>query len=247
MTKRLPYFMFALLFLTLAVPLRASPPGLGVVVQSAEYDPAKDEITVRFYNSTKQDVTAYNFSVRIDYADGTTRLDDLLRELPPGETDPRLTFVAGTTREEKLPQFGQFGVQHPQITRVVSVVDMVAYADLTAEATNEAAFNRLLEHRKADSAALQEINDALKRSLSAENPPKAALAELEKLAKKCTPKGNTGNALEAAMGLELGGTIQNIRRASGTVSIAQFTEYVKDHDSRLAAMKTNSELRRIDQ
>jgi len=46
--------------------------GLGVVAQSATYDPVKQEIAIRFYNSTRHDVTAYHYSLRIDYADGTT-------------------------------------------------------------------------------------------------------------------------------------------------------------------------------
>src|SRR5215469_7420366 len=93
--------------------LRASS-DLGVMVQSAAYDPVKQEIAIQFYNSTRHDVTAYNYSLRIDYADGTSRVEDRGSELAHDPTYTGFFLHAGITRDEKL-----YDPQPKQVNRVV--------------------------------------------------------------------------------------------------------------------------------
>jgi hypothetical protein len=253
MTKRLPYLMLMLLLSVLVVPLRASPPigavvtaqivnvshNLGVVVQSARYDAEKRSVIIKFLNTSRHDVTAYNYALRIDYADGTSGLEDRGQAFEVSQTDGNDLFIAGTTREESLFEFG-YG---KAVSRVVATVDMVAYDDGTAEVVNEAAFNRLVESRKAAAVAMEKISAIFKQALSAGNPPQAALDELQKLRGVYAAK-KEHDAQDAAMGIELHYAIQNIRRVSGTVPLDQFQKYIKYHDNRLAAMKVHSELRR---
>src|SRR6266851_4543772 len=68
MTKRLPYLMLMLFLAVLAVPLRASPP-IGAVVQTWHYDPQANTVTVRVANISGKDITAFNMSVAITFAD----------------------------------------------------------------------------------------------------------------------------------------------------------------------------------
>jgi hypothetical protein len=244
--KRLPYLML-MLFLALVVPLRAFPSDLGVVVQSARYDTEKRSVIIKFLNTSKHDVTAYNYALRIDYADGTSGLEDRGRTFELNQTHGNQLFIAGTTREENLFEFG-YG---KAVSRVVATVDMVAYDDGTAEVVNEAAFRDLVESRKAAAVAMEKISAIFKRSLSAENPPQAALNELQKLnATYATQKHDAqavamGTEMSMEMGIELHVAIENVRRGSGTLRRDQFQEYIRYHDDRLAAVKVHSELRRI--
>jgi hypothetical protein len=242
MLKRLPCIMLSLA--VFAMPLRALPPtDLGVVVQSARYDAEKRSVIIKLVNTTRYDVTAYNYALRVDYADGTNTLEDRGRTFEVSQAEGNDLFLAGTTREENLFEFG-YG---KAVKRVAATVDMVAYEDRTAEVVNEAAFNRLVESRKAAAVAMEKISAIFKQALSAENPPQAALDELEKLRELYAAK-KEHDAQDAAMRIELHYAIQNIRQVSGTAPpdrSDRFQKYIKYHDDRLAAMKVHSELRRI--
>jgi hypothetical protein len=217
----------------------APPSDLGVVAQSASYDPAKNEIAIRFYNSTRHDVTAYNYSLKIDYADGTSNLEDRSSELAVDPTYEGFFLHAGSTRDEKL-----YDPQPKQVTRVVGVVDVVAYDDGTAEVANEAAFNRLVEDRKAQVVARQKVNELLKQSFSAESPGEYALNKLNELRKTYVDKGLRRDVQDAAMLDQLHMTIQNLSQF-GPLTSDRLHEYIKQRDEGLPAMKFHSELRRI--
>jgi len=239
MTKRLPHLIFALLF---AFSLRASPSDLGVVVQSASYDPVKHEIAVRFYNSTRHDVTAYHYLLRIDYADGTSGVEDRATELAIDPTYTGTFVHAGSTHDENLLELPQ----PKEVTRVVGLVDVVAYDDGTAEVENEVAFNNMVERRKARVVASQKMNEILRRSLSAENPGQDALSKLHELIKIYVDKGLQRDEQDAAMMDQLQMAVRDLGQPQwGPLTSDRLHEYVKRRDDRLPAMKFHSELRRI--
>lgn len=215
------------------------PSDLGVVAQSASYDPAKNEIAIRFYNSTRHDVTAYNYSLKIDYADGTSRLEDRSSELAVDPTYEGFFLRAGSIRDEEL-----YDPQSKQVTRVVGVVDVVAYDDGTAEVANEAAFNRLVEDRKAQVVARKKVNELLKQSFSAESPGEYALNKLNELRKTYVDKGLQRDVQDTAMLDQLHMAIQNLSQF-GPLTSDRLHEYIKQRDEGLPAMKLHSELRRI--
>ena len=198
---------------------------------------------MQFYNSSKHDVTAYNYSVRLDYADGTSSLEDRGTEFDLKPEFANYLFRAGTTFDEH-----QYDPQTKGVTRVVATVDLVVYDDQTTEVVNEQAYKLLLARRKAKAQASQRINDILKRALAAENPVEAARLELERLAAAHPPNAKA-DAQEAALIQELHFAIENIthglRPLSPTpLSPDQFQAYVKSHDERLAELKLHAELRR---
>ena len=199
----------------------------------------KQEIAIRFYNSTRHDVTAYHYSVRIDYADGTTQLEDRASELAVDPTYTGFFLRAGNTRDEKL-----YDPQAKLVTLVVGVVDVVAYDDGTAGVANEAAFNWLVEHRKAEVVARQKVNELLKQSFSADSPGEYALNKLNELQKTYVDKGLQRDAQDAAMLDQIHQTIQNLSQF-GPLTSERMHEYIKQRDEGLPAMKFHSELRRI--
>jgi len=130
------------------------------------------------------------------------------------------------------------------VTRVVGVVDVVAYDDGTAEVANEAAFNWLVERRKAQVVARQKVNELLKQSFSADSPGEYALNKLNELQKTYVDKGLRRDAQDAAMLDQIHQTIQNLSQF-GPLTSERLHEYIKQRDEGLPAMKFHSELRRI--
>jgi hypothetical protein len=243
MMKRLPYLIGPLfVFMFVVASLRAFPPDLGVVVQSASYNPAKHEIAIRFYNSTRHDVTAYHYLLRIDYADGTSVVEDRGTELAVDPTYTGTFLRAGSTRDEKLYEVPQT----KQVTRIVGFVDVVAYDDGTAEVVNEAAFNSMVESRKARVVASQKVNEIVRQSFSANNPGQDALSKLHELIKVYTGKGLQQDVQDAAMMEQLQMAVRNLGQAQfGPLTSDRLQKYIKQRDEGQPAMKVHSELRRI--
>src|SRR6266852_5237091 len=151
--------------------LRASPP-IGAVVQTWHYDPLTNLVTVQVVNMSHRDITAYNITTKDTYADGHVGGHDTLCDYVG-----RIALVQevrGTVDEADIrKQFGDgllhpgesrneiFGVQ-PGLKDFEAVVDVVAYADQTAEATNNDGLKRLVTHRKATVASTHLANEIIK-------------------------------------------------------------------------------------
>jgi hypothetical protein len=203
----------------------------------------KPSVLITFTNASRHDVTAYNYSLRLDFADGSSRLDNRGTRFELSQLMGNQLFVAGTTRVEDL--FELSDILKKDVTRVVATVDMVAYDDASAEVVNEEAFHRLVETRKAEAIAMERINEVFTQALSAKNPQQAALDGLKMLSDAYTPKDKAPNMQEAEMARELRYATQNIRRGSGTIPLEQFQSYAKFHGDRLALTKLHSNVRRI--
>src|SRR5713226_4098141 len=185
MMKRLPY-LIALLFL--AVIVQASPP-IGVVVQTWHYDPQTNIVTAQVVNVSNKDITGYNISIKETYANGHVSSHELMTD-----TVGALAFiqeVQGTANEDNVRgQLGD-GLFHPGESRkeIIGVqpglqnfeaaVDVVAYADQTAEATNSVALQRLLSHRKVSLTSRQAANDMRSAWADPTNSDPAATAAKE--------------------------------------------------------------------
>jgi hypothetical protein len=139
---------------------------------------------VRILNTSHKDITAYNLSVTAKYADGSTNFFESSQDFLPlmgsvanGSEEMRQrfgngTFAAGTHRDESFP-----GQLH-DITDLTAIVDVVAYADSTADVDNDRAFSHIVAQRKGSVLAMEKVNQLLQS-----NPDKAAVAkELKRLA-----------------------------------------------------------------
>ena len=156
-----------------------SAPVTGAVVQTWHYDPQTNLVTATVVNTSHKDITAYNISIKETYADGHVNSHELLEELAG-----RMILVQefkGTADEANMrKQFGD-GLFHPGqsqnesflvqpgLQNFEAVVDMVAYTDQTAEATNNDALRRLLEERNASAASTRMANEIIQAALADPN------------------------------------------------------------------------------
>jgi hypothetical protein len=218
------------LFLILA-SLRASPP-IGLWVQTWHYDAASQQVTVRLVNTSNKDITALSMSVTERYADGTSnsseKMTDYLPLMASMEVSQKRehgngTFAAGTSRDVPFPV-----AKEPKDVSII--VDMVAYADRTADVTNERAFNNLVDARKEVALATQQANQVMKDALAAPNPRDAAVKELARLAD--VAKGSGRGFAE----ITLRGHIQNARQATDLAAL------IKEGEARAAVYAPHAQL-----
>jgi hypothetical protein len=224
MLKRLPYLMLMFLALALA-PLRGSPP-IGAVVQTWRYDAAAQQVVVSVSNKSNKDITAFNLSVTERYADGTANSFENMTDYLPlvAVAANNGTFPAGTSRDVTLPD-----AKNP--ISVSIIVDMVAYADHTADVQNEKAFNHLVSNRKEIVLATQQANKAIKDALAAPNPKDAAVKELTRLANVAKAQGGGG-----ITEMTLRGHIQSAQQSQDLAVLA------KDGEARIAILVPHTQL-----
>lgn len=193
------YVTSVLAFVALAVgvqSLRASPPSpppIGAVVQTWHYDPQTKIVTIRLVNTTQKDIVAYNLSITETFADGSTSSHEVMTDLLDRMINAQLakgtveevqftekfgngTFAAGKTIDQNIPET-------TAVTDMQIAVDMVAYADRTADVKNEGAFGRLTAYRQGESLAIQQANEIVLNVLAnsvINDPSEAATIELKR-------------------------------------------------------------------
>jgi hypothetical protein len=257
MHKRLfLHFLAALVFcIAFASSLKASP--IGAVVQSWQYDPQANAVTVRIANISGKDITAFNMSVTETFADHSVSTHELLDDMLSA-----MLFVQqikGTPDEDRIrKQLGNGTLAAYQsrdqvfnyakgkvVTDFQATIDVVAYADGTAEATNAPALERLREHRSADVRSHQKANQILKEVLAdstIQNPTDEAVARLQRFL-SAQPQSN--NDIES-------GTIEAIVRdvksaprvaAARHVSEAEYLkQYAAEKDQHISMLSKHAQL-----
>jgi hypothetical protein len=147
---------------------------LGVVIESWHFDPQDKTLTLHLVNHSHKEVTAYNIFIAERYADGSTNpwyaegiphnlqdsqmMEDMLNLM---NRPNRKAFAAGTTHDYLM-----YGPEK-DIVDIEAVVDMVVYADGTADVLdNDRAFRNLVAERKGRLLAMEKVTDVLKRALA---------------------------------------------------------------------------------
>jgi hypothetical protein len=203
MLKRLPILALATLSLAFAVSLRAEP--FGAMLQSWDIDSTKNTVTLHLFNSSGKDITAYSITIKETYGaqvnehpyyedmvglmlrmqDPTEIHQDELREMYHGSG----TWEPGTRHDQVL--FIQ-----PDLTDFEATLDVVVYADKTAETTNRDALERVMAVRKAIAQTLQAASEAIKQALANpadQSPHETAMKEIEVLQKHWEDSHHEGN------------------------------------------------------
>ena len=246
----------ALLFLvvlTFASSLRASPP-IGAVVQSWHYDPLTNIVTAQIVNVSHKDITAYNISIKETYADGHVNTHELLCEYAgkmvlveefkgtPDEAEIRKQLGDGLLHPGES-QNEIIGVQ-PGLQNFEAVVDVVAYTDQTAEATNNAALQRLLEGRKASVASTQMANEIIKAALADPNdanPAATAAKEIQDRIAVWNAQKHTTVDFQPGVAM---GVVDELRAISSrplTDKRNALTQYLTKSEKRLAVLSPHAE------
>lgn len=255
---KLLYRIFLLLLLIL-IPafafqsLRASPPS-GAVVQTWHYDPQTNVVTATVVNVSHKDITGYNISVKETYVDGHVNSHEVLCDYVGRIV--LLQQVQGTADEAGIrKQFGDglfhpgesrteiFGVQ-PGLQNFEAVVDVTAYADQTADATNNDGLQRLLVHRKASLAATQAANDIIKTALADTNDANPAATAATKLqARIAAWKAQQNRDIEPG---EVQGMVARLQETSRhTDKRGDLQQFVARKDAQVATLSPHANLKRI--
>jgi hypothetical protein len=232
----------------------------GVVIESWHYDPVQKTVTLHLVNSSNKDVTAFKISMMVKYADGSTNpwyaegiphnlqdsqmMEDILNLM---NQPNRKAFAAGTTHD-----YVMYG-QEKDIADIEAVVDVVAYADGTADVLdNDRAFRNLVAERKGRLLAMEKVTDVIKRALADpmdSDPVSAALNELLPFAESldAKTKNSSPEVAENNVARNLRGDIQNLEsmqreKMSGTAqreSLAGYGEYL---EKMIASLRPHCEL-----
>jgi hypothetical protein len=170
----------------------AQSPPIGAVVQTSHYDPATHFVTVRINNTSQKAITALSMTVLAKYTDGTQGTADAGVDFL-GE-DSLGSFAAGSSHDERLYQV-------KDIRDFSAVIDVVIYADGTADVHNTRAFDGFVARRKGRVLALQQIDSAISQSIADPantNPNVTVLAEFGKMTKILNAKTSVNDVLEGS-------------------------------------------------
>ena len=251
--------IFSAFVALLAPTLLAQRQDTGLIIQSWKFDPETKQFALQLVNLSGKDITAYNIS---DWVPGSTdlygrpqspgeHLEDglgmLIIEQMTGEEPPKDypgVFVSGTTRTLIL------GAKD---SSVKTVVDLVVYADATAEVFNEHAFSQIVAVRKGYLTALQKVSKAVKQALAdptitspgtaAVEELKRELAEAEKLHNPEIAEGNEKMELQNEVA-----TLERIQRPGFLRSVTVgdwLKQYVEDMDKRIALTAPHCQIQKV--
>ncbi len=231
LTRSLYVFLFLIVF-----NVQASPP-IGAIVQTWHYDPVTKQLSIHVVNVSNKDITGYNLSITVKYANGTSTFSEMTEDFLPlmasvnSEELHRQygngTFAAGTSRDQVVPQT-------LDVRDVSAIVDVVAYAD-TADVENGRAFSHLIATRKGMLLATQQANEVLKEALALPNPNAAAAKELTRLAD--VSKGRSGSLNDPESHMEFA-----LRGLASRAQTSDLTQLLKEGESRIVFYAPHTQL-----
>lgn len=250
--KVLPLSVFVLALFLPKVHAQSHTPNIGVVIQSTEGSSDRTT-TVHLLNISDKEVTAFNLSVRQTLPDGKTftpsaHTQDMLGEyLVHGKA-----FSPSSTRDV---QISEPYVQIPKPIETTLVVDVVIYADGTAQVQNQDRFKDIMDERTAGFRTLEKVDDAIEKVLadpSAEHPTanvvarlKAVLDDDQKNADTANKNVIQGNGAPGEGQLE--SEIRNFTRFANRNQEAPLDEMLQHNKSELAKLAPHVHVTEIQQ
>lgn len=235
-----------LLLLVLAVFLSTmhaqNSSNMGVVVQCTDYNPGASVATVHLLNISNKEVTAFNLSVQQTLPDGKTfkpsaHTEDMLGAyLLKGKAfSPNSTFDV---------QMGKILVQIPKPVDEKLVVDVVVYADGTAQVQNQDRFKDIMDQRTAHFRTLEKVDEAIEKVLAdsaAEHPTASVVARLKAVLEDDQKKADTDNeAIIQGNGspgeVQLESQIRNFTRLVNRNQEAPLAEMLEHNKTELAKL-----------
>jgi hypothetical protein len=222
------------------------PANMGVVVKNTEDNADKSFTTVHLVNMSGKEVTAFSLSVKQTLPDGKTFTSsansyDLLGQyLFDGKAfSPNSTYDALVGRADGT----------------TLVVDVVIYADGTAQVQNQERFKDMIDKRKVHFQALETVDEAIEKVLAdpaAEHPTasvaaqlKAVLDDEEKKADLDNKRNVQGNTSPSEF--ELGNQIRNLTRYVNRNEEAPLDEMLQHNKSEIAKLTPHVQVTEIQQ
>jgi hypothetical protein len=235
---------------------------MGVVIESWHYDPVQKTLTLHLVNHSRKTVTAYNISFAEKYADGSTnpwyaegiphnlqdsqKMEDELNLLiQPQErrSGGHGVFAAGTARDYVFPG------EQKEVADIEAVVDVVAYADGTADVQNDRAFKNLVAERKGPLLAMQKVVEVIKGVLAdpmVSSPIADVLKALRPLADADQAKNHPPEDPEFFEAMNLRNDVKNLEMMKRSQIISNerewLTRYAEQQEKRIALLAPHANL-----
>lgn len=250
MKVKVPLFL-SVLAVFLSTMYAQTSSDMGVVVQRTDENSDKFTTTVHLLNISNKEVTAFNLSVQQTLPDGKTfkssaHTEDMLGVyLVTGKAfSPNSTFDV---------QIGKTLVQIPKPVDETLVVDVVIYADGTAQVQNQDRFKDITEQRKAGFRTLEKVNEAIEKVLadrSTEHPTASVAARLKAVLDDDQKKADTANNNVISGGGEPGeaqleDVIRNLTRFVNRNREAPLLEMLQNNKSELAKLAPHLHIAQI--
>jgi hypothetical protein len=249
--------LFCAFAMALLAPLQAQRQKTGLIIQSWKYDPETKELTLKLVNLSGKDIIAYNISD----SDGSTdlygrpkspgeHLEDSLGMLinaqmsgkEPPKDQPNGPLAAGATRSLML---------WAKDISVKAVVDLVVYADATAEVLNEHAFSQIVAIRKGPLLAMEKVSKVIKQVLAdptITNPGAAAVEELRRELVEAE-KHNNPEVSEGNQTVALQSAVADLERSQWkylrVTERDYLKQYVENMDKRITLTAPHCQLQRV--
>jgi len=249
--------LFAAFALAVLAPLQAQRQETGLVIQSWKYDSETKGLALKLVNLSGKDIIAYNISD----SDGST--DYYGRPNPPGEhlEDSLGVLINAQMSGKELPTDQPNGPLAGGAARslilgakdisVKAVVDLVVYADATAEVLNEHAFSQVMAIRKGSLIALQKVSKVITQVLAdptVANPGAAALEELRREIVEAE-KHNNPEVAEGNQKVPLQSAVADLERSQWkymrVTERDYLRQYVENLDKRIALIAPHCQLQRV--
>ena len=207
---------------------------IGVLIQSTEHNSNK-LTTVHLLNISDKEVTAFTLSVRQTLPDGKTFTPSALTsDTLGGYLLNGKGFSPNSTQD----------VQIDQPDDATLVVDVVIYADGTAQVQDQDRFKEIMDRRKAHFETLEKVDEAIEKVLAdpaAEHPTasvaarlKAELDDAQRKADTSTKAVIQGNGSPEEMELE--NEIRNLTRFVNRNQEAPLDEMLQRNKTELAKL-----------
>jgi len=248
MKARFPLFVSTLMLFLLAIHAQSQSPKMGVVVQSTEDNSEKSTTTVHLLNVSDKEVTAFNLSVQQTLPDGKTVTSSAHTQDTLGGY-----LLSGKAFSPNSTVDLQIGKTIPKAVDETLVVDVVIYADGTAQVQNQDRFKDIIDRRAARFRALEKVDDAIEKALAdpaAEHPTasvvvqlKAALDDEQKKADTDSKRVIQGNGSSAEWELER--EIRDLTRFVNRNQEAPLDEVLQRNKSELARLAPHVQVTEI--
>lgn len=240
-------FSLVMLFLALFLPTihaQSHSPNMGVVIQSTERSFDKSTAVVHLLNISDKEVTAFCLSVKQPLSDGKTFTSaSSVTDLLGGYLSDGEAFSPNTTRD------AQIGVTEDSTL----LVDVVIYADGTAQVQNQDRFKDMIDNRAAHFRALEKIDDAIEKVLAdpvIEHRTASVVAQLKAVQDDEEKKADTDNkARNAGIGSpdeqELERQIRSLARFVNRNEEAPLSEMLEQNRREVAKLARHVQVTQI--
>ena len=249
---RFTLFVSVLVLFLPTIHAQSQSPKMGVVIQSTD-NSDKSTTTVHLLNISDKEVTAFNLSVQQTLADGKTfKPSAHTSEMLGGYLLNGKAFSPNSTVDV---QIGKILVQIPKPVDETLVVDVVIYADGTAQVQNQDRFKDIMDQRTARFQTLEKVDDAIEKVLAdpaAEHPTASVVARLKAVLDDDQKKADTdskaviyGNGSPGEGQLE--SQIRNLTRFVNRKQEAPLDEMLQHNKSELAKLAPHVHVTEIQQ